>query len=197
MVTLMGHSIVRPAGLCRSRLWARSTQYSTRRRTALNDVLVAITIRAGSVDDRLAVAHLRYRMDAADTGPSGSPADFAAAFERWLDRQGDAWHCFVAEDGGHLIGMLWLAKVPRMPRPSDPSPAPIGYVTAFFVEERYRNAGVGRALLAAMNAAADQLPCDTLVVWPGERSASIYQRAGFHLPEELLERPVLDRGNRP
>jgi GNAT superfamily N-acetyltransferase len=155
-------------------------------------VLMAITIRAGSVDDNLAVAHLRYRMDAEDTGPSGSPVDFTAAFERWLDRQGDAWQSFVAEDDGQLVGMLWLAKVPRMPRPSDPSPAPIGYVTAFFVEERYRDAGVGQALLAVMNAAADQLPCDTLVVWPGERSASIYRRAGFQRPEELLERPILD-----
>jgi hypothetical protein len=43
-----------------------------------------------------------------------------------------------------------------------------------------------------MNAAADQLPCDTLVVWPGERSAPLYRRAGFGPPEELLERPVHD-----
>jgi hypothetical protein len=42
-----------------------------------------------------------------------------------------------------------------------------------------------------MNAAADQLPYDTLVVWPSERSASAYHRADFHPPKELLERPIL------
>ena len=158
-----------------------------------DDVLVAITVRAGTVDDSRAVASLRYRMDAEDNGPSGSFVDFAAAFDRWLSRHRDAWGFFVAEDDGCVIGMLWLGTVPRMPRPSNPSPSPIGYVTAFFVEERYRNAGVGGALLAAMNSAADQLPCDTLVVWPSERSASAYQRAGFHPPEDLLERPILHR----
>jgi GNAT superfamily N-acetyltransferase len=156
-----------------------------------DDVLVAITVRVGSVDDHRAVASLRYRMDAEVDSPSGSPADFAAVFDHWLDRHGDAWDFFVAEDDGHVIGMLWLAKVPRMPRPSNPSPAPIGYVTAFFVEERYRNAGVGGALLAAMNSVADELPYETLVVWPSERGASAYHRADFHSSEELLERPIL------
>lgn len=155
-------------------------------------MLVAITVRAGTVDDNRAVADLRYRMDAEQNGPACSPTDFAATFERWLDRHADTWQSFVAEDDERIIGMLWLAYVPRMPRPSDPSPAPIGYVTAFFVEEPYRNAGVGGALLAAMNAVVDRLPYDTLIVWPGERSAAVYQRAGFHLPEEILERPVLD-----
>jgi GNAT superfamily N-acetyltransferase len=156
-----------------------------------DDVLVAITVRAGTVDDHRAVVSLRYRMDTEDNSRSSSPADFAAIFDQWLDRHGDAWEFFVAEDDGHLIGMLWLAKVPRMPRPSDPSPSPIGYVTAFLVEEGHRNAGVGRALLAAMNSAADQLPYETLIVWPSERAASAYHRAGFHLPEELFERPIL------
>jgi GNAT superfamily N-acetyltransferase len=153
---------------------------------------MAITIRTGRPDDTRALADLRYRMDAEDAEPPGSPTDFAAHFEQWLDRHGEAWQSFVAEDDGHLIGMLWLAQVPRMPRPGNPSPAPIGYVTAFFVEERHRNAGVGRALLAAMNTAADELPCDTLIVWPGRRSASLYQRTGFRRPEELLEHTILD-----
>jgi GNAT superfamily N-acetyltransferase len=156
-----------------------------------DDVLVAITVRAGTVDDHREVASLRYRMDTEDDSPSGSPADFAATFDQWLDRHGDAWEFFVAEDDGHLIGMLWLAKVPRIPRPSNPCQPPIGYVTAFFVEERYRNVGVGQALLTAMNSAADQLPYETLVVWPSERAASAYHRAGFHPPEELFERPIL------
>jgi GNAT superfamily N-acetyltransferase len=152
--------------------------------------LMAVTIRPGRVDDALALADLRYRMDAEDADTSGSAADFAAAFEQWLDRDGETWQSVVAEDDDHLVGMLWLAPVPRMPRPGNPSPAPIGYVTAFFVEERHRNVGVGQALLAAMNAAADQLPYDTLIVWPSERSASLYQRMGFHPPEELLERSL-------
>lgn len=45
-------------------------------------MLVAITVRAGTVDDSRAVASLRYRMDAEGNGRSGSFVDFAATFDR-------------------------------------------------------------------------------------------------------------------
>jgi hypothetical protein len=87
-------------------------------------VLVVITVRAGTVDDHHAVASLRYRMDTEDNSPSGSPADFAATFDQWLDRHGDGWGFFVAEDDEHLIGMLWLAKVPPYASAQQSVPAP-------------------------------------------------------------------------
>jgi hypothetical protein len=51
------------------------------------------------------MASLRYRLDTEGNSSSVSPADFAATFARWLDRYGDAWEFFVAEDGGHMIDM--------------------------------------------------------------------------------------------
>ena len=154
-------------------------------------LFMAIAIRPGTADDQEVLARLRFQMDAEENESSASFSEFATVFTGWLGRHGNAWHSFIAEEGGRSVGMLWLAEVPRMPRPTDPSPPAVGYVTAFFVEPRYRNQGVGSALLAAMNDAVDQLPYETLIVWPGEKSASAYLRAGFRLPEELLER-VLD-----
>lgn len=152
---------------------------------------MAITVRAGTAADYPAFAALRYHMDCERGWPAAAPTDFAATLERWLNRYGEAWHSFIAEDDGEPIGMIWLADVSRMPRPSDPSPDPIGYVTAFFVHERYRNMGVGEALLRAMNTAADERPYDTLIVWPSDRSVTAYQRAGFNPSEELRERAIL------
>lgn len=106
-------------------------------------------------------------------GSTGSPS---AAIS--LTRVGDVAGGGVEDAVGDQLAAEPCQSAPHASA-HDLSPPPIGYVTAFFVEERYRNADVGRALLAAMNSAADQLPFDTLIVWPSERAASAYPRVGF------------------
>jgi ribosomal protein S18 acetylase RimI-like enzyme len=66
----------------------------------------------------------------------------------------------------------------------------LGYVTNFYVTPEQRDHGLGRALLDEVTRYARDHRLDTLVVWPSERSASLYRRCGFDGPGELLELPV-------
>jgi GNAT superfamily N-acetyltransferase len=153
---------------------------------------VNINVRQGSIGDVEALGLLRYRMDLEQNGQSMALAEFQTVFRDWFDRHEQEWLPFLAEDAARPVGVLCLGLVPRLPRPSDPAPAVIGYVTFFYVEPSHRNHRVGARLLQAVNDFADAAPFDTLVVWPGERSASAYLRAGFRAPTELLERTILD-----
>jgi ribosomal protein S18 acetylase RimI-like enzyme len=63
-------------------------------------------------------------------------------------------------------------------------------VTNFYVTPEQRDHGVGGALLDEVTRYARDHRLDTLVVWPSERSASLYRRCGFDGPGELLELPV-------
>jgi GNAT superfamily N-acetyltransferase len=153
---------------------------------------VTISVRQGSIGDVETLGLLRYRMDVEQNGQSMALSEFQTVFRDWFDRREQEWLPFLAEDAAQPVGALWLGRFPRLPRPSDPAPAVIGYVTFFYVEPSHRNHGVGARLLRAVNDFADAAPFDTLVVWPGERSASAYRRAGFRVPTELLERAILD-----
>jgi len=66
----------------------------------------------------------------------------------------------------------------------------LGYVTNFYVIPEQRNRGLGTALLDAVHRYARTHTLDTLIVWPSERSAPLYQRRGYGQPEELLENSV-------
>jgi GNAT superfamily N-acetyltransferase len=153
---------------------------------------VTISVRQGSIGDVEALGLLRYRMDLEQNGQSIALSEFQTVFRDWFDRHKQDWLPFVAEDAAQPVGVLWLGLVPRLPRPSDPAPALSGYVTFFYVEPSHRNHGVGARLMRTVNDFADAAPFDTLVVWPGERSASAYLRAGFRAPTELLERVIQD-----
>lgn len=76
-----------------------------------------------------------------------------------------------------------------MPSPSGDS-APFGYVTNFYVAPGSRSRGIGESLLRAVTASAQTAKLNTLVVWPSEESVSIYRRAGFDRPVDLLELPI-------
>lgn len=143
------------------------------------------SVRIARDDDVAELARLRRLMDAED-GVAVEPA-FDDAFVAWFEAHGRSFTIVVAELDGRLIGTVWLEVVARVPRPSEVDPAPIGYVTFTFVEPEHRNEGVGAAMLARLRDIAIEQRCETLIVWPSERSATLYRRAGFDDPAELLE----------
>jgi GNAT superfamily N-acetyltransferase len=60
-------------------------------------------------------------------------------------------------------------------------------VTNFYVVPAHRDRGYGTALLEALRLHARDQGMSVLIVWPSERSAPLYRRAGFGPPVELLE----------
>ena len=152
------------------------------------------SVRIAAPHDGEALARLRFDMDREQVGETTQFAQFREHFLEWYADAGAHFTVFLAdseteaETPGDAVGTLWLAAVARTPRPSDPDPEPLGYVTFFYVDPAHRRRGVGRALLEAVTSYADEHRFDTLVVWPAERSGANYRVVGFAEPPELLER---------
>jgi GNAT superfamily N-acetyltransferase len=151
-----------------------------------------IRIRRAGAGDAPELARLRHRFKVED-GERGAPDPerFLADCRAWLrDRlAGGRWLAWVADEDGRLRGHVFVNRVEKVPSPF-PGSTELGYVTNFYVEPACRGRGLGRALLAAVDDHARAHRFDTLVVWPSERSAALYRRAGYAAPAELLELPV-------
>jgi GNAT superfamily N-acetyltransferase len=149
-------------------------------------------VRRAGAGDAARLAWLRLQFKRED-GDQVEDADFLANCERWLqDRlSGGQWLAWVADHAGHVRGHVFVNRVEKVPSPFAGS-TDLGYVTNFYVEPGYRGRGLGRALLDAVHEHARTNHFDTLVVWPSDRSAALYQRAGYASPTELLELPIAE-----
>lgn len=124
-----------------------------------------------------------------DVGPIDDHA-FEARFEAFWQQAfaTGRWVVTVATDDGDLVGHVWLQLVPRVPRPAEVEPGPIGYVTNVYVIPERRNAGIGSRLIAAAIDAGRERGAVSLIVWPSERSVPFYRRVGFEPGHDILER---------
>ena len=148
-------------------------------------------IRRAETADAPALAALRRRFKTEDEEEcAGVPQDegeFCAEFSGWLrGRLAGPWRVWLAEADGDVCGHVFLCLVDKVPSPY-PHAEALGYVTNFYVTPERRDRGIGRALLDEVTRHARDHRLDTLVVWPSERSASLYRRCGFDGPDELLE----------
>lgn len=150
------------------------------------------TVRQARPTDAPLLAELRWAFKQEDhEEPLPSTARSLEQTESWIrDRLASRrWLAWVSETAGAICGHVFLQPVERIPEPYSHS-APLGYVTNFYVTPVHRNHGIGAALLRALAEHAQRAAFDTLIVWPSERSTVLYQRTGFHAPEELLELPL-------
>jgi GNAT superfamily N-acetyltransferase len=86
----------------------------------------------------------------------------------------------VADDGGRLVGCVWLQLVEKVPHPSRRRwERPVAYVTNMYVETDRRGEGLGRDLLDAATTFARERGADGILLWPSERAVPFYRRAGF------------------
>jgi GNAT superfamily N-acetyltransferase len=120
---------------------------------------------------------------------TGKPADaaYVTAFEQWWQRERDQRVTWLAESGDRAVGMLNMLVFSRMPRP-DRERSQWGYVANVFVLDEHRNAGIGRRLVDAATAYADQHGFARVVLSPSPRSVPFYERAGFGPATSLLVR---------
>jgi GNAT superfamily N-acetyltransferase len=98
-----------------------------------------------------------------------------------------SWRAWVAERDGTAIGTAWLYIIEKLPNPVDESERH-GYVTNCYVQPAHRGNGVGGALLAAVLAQCDALDCDAVILWPTPRSRTLYERHGFAVRDDVMER---------
>lgn len=128
---------------------------------------------------------------------NASPAEqaqFTEAFEAdladWWAEHAQSHIPFVARaSGSDVVGMAWLALVPRVPRPGrlDRLSADVQSV---FVVPAHRGRGIGAALVEAVTQHALQLGAAHVTVHSSEGAVPLYERLGFTSSPLLLQTPA-------
>ena len=147
-------------------------------------------VRRAALQDSSELARLRFEFRTELDPPTESERDFVERCTAWIRQQLDpagAWRCWVAAAETRLVGTIWLQLIEKLPNPVGHL-GYHGYVSSAYVIPRLRNAGIGSALLDACLAEAGALGVDALFLWPTERSRALYERQGFSVPTDILER---------
>lgn len=156
---------------------------------ALADVTVRPAVRA----DAPALARLRYDFRTALDAPAEPEARFLERCAAWLEARlviGGRWRCWIAEQDGRAVGMVWLQLIEKIPNPVH-EPEWHGYVSSLYVAPESRNAGLGSRLLVAALRECEVRQVDAVILWATPRSRGLYERHGFEPGADLLVlRPV-------
>ncbi len=149
-----------------------------------------ISIRPATPADAAALARLRYEFRAAIDPPAEPEPAFVVRCTRWMAERlaaGSTWRCWVAEDRGTIVGTIWLGLFEKVPNPVAESEMH-GYVSNLYVRPERRGHGTGGALLAAAIQESEARRLDAVILWPTPESRSLYERHGFTVRDDLMER---------
>lgn len=152
-------------------------------------------IRLATPDDARRLANLRYDFRASMNAATESRASFVERCEPWMASRlaaKSSWRCWVADDAGLVVGHLWLQLIEKVPNPA-PELEVHAYVTNVFVEPGARGGGAGELLVEAALAFCRDAAVDSVILWPTEKSRTLYARHGFAVPDDMME-AVLDSG---
>ncbi|MFE0464308.1 GNAT family N-acetyltransferase [Kitasatospora sp. NPDC058965] len=140
-------------------------------------------------DDVAALARLLW-LDTRQEEPTASAVeDFAAQLGQWWATRGESHAAFVARlDRPEIVGMAWVALVPRVPRPGATGRLSADIQTVFVLPAQ-RGRGIGSALVEAAADHATALGAVRVTVHSGRTAVPVYQRLGFASSRQLLQRP--------
>lgn len=159
-----------------------------------NSSKLQTVLRCAKVSDAGRLATLRYAFRSS-TGIATEPEpEFKTRCAAWMAehlKDGSAWRCWVAESDHEMIACLWIQLVEKIPNPRA-EPEHHAYLTNFYVQESARGNGIGSQLLSAALGWCEAHDVNAVILWPTERSRSLYQRHGFALRDDLMELVVAD-----
>jgi GNAT superfamily N-acetyltransferase len=142
-----------------------------------------VEIRYARPADVPALAALRGEWGV-ETGEADDPA-FRETFRQWVGEHAPTHTAFVAEDGGEVVGMAFLADLPRPPS-AGVGRRLHGDLQSVYVRPGHRDRGVGTLLVARVVAEARRRGMTRLTVQSGTRAVTLYERAGFAASPLLL-----------
>ena len=133
------------------------------------------------------VAELRWRWvtENGDT-PATPREEFTRRFAEWARRHEHSHQCLVAVRDGEVLGMAWLAVLPRVPTPNALD-RQSGDVQCVYVVPHERDAGLGRRLVGRLLDRARQLGLERVVVHSSSRAIPAYARLGFAVSPRLMQ----------
>jgi len=151
-----------------------------------------IAIRAATPADARRLAELRWEFRAAKTAPVEAEEAFVARCADWMRDAlaSGAWRAWVAVDRDAIVGQVWAQLISKLPNPALEREQHL-YISNMFVAPAARG-GVGTRLLDAALAFAAEQRVDRVILWPTDRSRTMYQRRGF-APRDHLFELTLDR----
>jgi GNAT superfamily N-acetyltransferase len=155
-----------------------------------------VRISQADADDVAGLARLLW-LDTHGEEPDQRAVDaFAAELAQWWAAHGDSHAAFVARllTRPEIVGMAWVALVPRVPRPGATRRLSADIQSVFVMPEQ-RGQGVGSALVQAASEHAAHLGSLRVTVNSGRRAVPVYERLGFASSRQLLQRLAPPRGS--
>jgi GNAT superfamily N-acetyltransferase len=149
-----------------------------------------VRISQANTDDVGDLARLLWR-DTLDEEPSRQSVDaFAVDLAQWWATHQHSHVAFVARLLGlEIVGMAWVALLPRVQSPGATSRLSAD-IQSVFVMPEHRGQGIGSALVEAASEHATRLGSLRVTVHSGRRAVPVYERLGFESSRQLLQRPA-------
>ena len=145
-----------------------------------------IVVRDAEAFETEAIAGLRWRWIVDGGGvPVVSREDFVASMLAFAVAHEDTHHRVVAVRDGVIVGMAWLAVLPRVPSPRAADRAS-GDVQCVYVIPEERNSQIGSAIMAAILDKARTLGLEHVIVHSSPEAIHLYERAGFTVSPRVL-----------
>jgi GNAT superfamily N-acetyltransferase len=148
----------------------------------------SVTYRRAHAGDAEGLARLRFQFRSERAEVVEEEAVFIERCTKWMRPRlaSSGWTAWVAEQEGRLLGQVWLQVVEKIPNPVVEAESH-GYITNLFVQPQVRSAGVGSALLQLALTHARDAGLDRIVLWPTDRSRSLYVRHGFQEADDVMQ----------
>jgi GNAT superfamily N-acetyltransferase len=161
-------------------------------RPIMGGELMDASIRMATWDDASDLAGLRWqsRLEGGEepvVSLDGFITSYVEFFRHGLETNTRAH--FAADIGSRIVSHLTVQRVSMVPRPCKLKDE-WGYVTDNYTSPGFRNQGIGSAVLQeAITWSRDQ-DLELLIVWPSEEAKPHYERAGFTVENEIMERSL-------
>jgi len=147
-----------------------------------------IAIRAATAADARALAELRWEFRTAGYDPNEARDAFVTRCTAWMLRElqrASPWQAWVAVDDAEIVGQVWLCVVEKIPNPIAELER-LGYVSNLYVNPSARG-GIGTRLLEGALDWCRAHQIDRVVLWPTQRSETLYLRHGFARHADVME----------
>jgi GNAT superfamily N-acetyltransferase len=148
-----------------------------------------VTVRMAAPEDAALLAKLRFDLRASLHELREDEAAFSERCTRWMRErlsERGAWRCWIAEREGRMVGSVWVQLIEKIPNPIA-APECYVYLTNFYVRPEERGQGFGSQLLAEALSWSRSNNAELVLLWPTERSKSLYARHGFVTADDFME----------
>ena len=136
------------------------------------------------------LAHLLWLHAAPHEQAQQSVESFAIDLDTWWAKHDESHLAFVARvPESEVVGMAWLALVPRVPRPGVTTRRSADIQSVFVVPEQ-RGERIGSALVRAAIEYAFRHGAGRVTVHSGRKAVPVYERLGFASSPQLLQMPA-------